>query len=211
VSELSKPPWKLKYDAKLHRLRCQGHILNLAAQSFLFVTDKETLTEYHEQSDSTKYNVSLAEIEKWRRQGPLGKLHNIVIYIQASIQREQKFWELSSGSRLIRDNDTRWNSWYSILAVAINLREAIDEYYQDFNAELSIDYADDILSNTDWETLTEIKGFLEKLSYTTKALELPETCIDLTLPNFEYILKVFETVKELNSTNHIVGPILNSG
>jgi hypothetical protein len=86
MSELSKPPWKLKYDAKTHRLRCQGHIVNLAAQSFLFVTDKETLDEFQDQSDSIKYNVLLAEIERWRRQGPLGKLHNIVVYIQASIQ-----------------------------------------------------------------------------------------------------------------------------
>jgi hypothetical protein len=119
--ELSKPPWKLKYDAKTHQLCCQGYILNLAAQSFLFVTDEETLNEFQDQSDSTKYNVSLAEIERWRRQGPLGKLHNIVVYIQASIQQEQKFWELSGGSRLIWDNNIRWNSWFLILTVAINL------------------------------------------------------------------------------------------
>jgi hypothetical protein len=59
--------------------------------------------------------------------------------------------------------------------------------------------------------LIEIKGFLEKLSHATKALESPESCIDLTLPNFEYLLKVFETAKELNSTNHIIGPMVNSG
>ncbi len=70
--------------------------------------------------------------------------------------------------------------------------------------------------------LIEIKGFLEKLSHATKALESPELCIDLTLPNFElcidltlpnfeYLLKVFKTAKELNSTNHIIGPIVNSG
>ena len=155
--------------------------------------------------------MSLAEIERWRQQGPLGKLHNIVVYIQASIQWEQKFWELSSGSRLTRDNDTRWNSWFSILTVAINLQEAIDEYCQEFKAELSVDHTDDILSNTDWETLTEIKGFLEKLLYSTKALESLESCIDLMLPNFEYILKIFETAKELNATNHIISPMVNSG
>jgi hypothetical protein len=59
--------------------------------------------------------------------------------------------------------------------------------------------------------LIEIKGFLEKLSHATKALESPTTCIDLTLPNFEYILKVFEAAKELNSTNYIMGPMVNSG
>ena len=175
------------------------------------MTDKEALTEYYEQSDSTKYTVSLVEIERWRRQGPLSKLYNIVVYIQALIQQEQKFWELSGGLRLIRDNDTRWNSWFLILAVAINLQEAIDEYCRDFNTELSVDHTDDILSDTDWEILTEIKGFLEKLSHATKALESPETCIDLTLPNFEYILKIFETTKELNATNPIIGLIVNSG
>jgi hypothetical protein len=46
--ELSTPPWKLKYDAKTYRLRCQGYILNLAAQSFLFVTDKETPDEFQD-------------------------------------------------------------------------------------------------------------------------------------------------------------------
>jgi hypothetical protein len=75
----------VKYNSKLHRLHCQGHVLNLAAQSFLFVTDKESLAEY-KYTDSTKYTVSLAEIKRWRQQGPLGKLHNIVVYIQASVQ-----------------------------------------------------------------------------------------------------------------------------
>ncbi len=58
--------------------------------------------------------------------------------------------------------------------------------------------------------LIEIKGFLKKLLYTTKALKSPELYIDLTLSNFEYLLKVFETTKELNSTNYIIGLILNS-
>jgi hypothetical protein len=57
----------------------------------------------------------------------------------------------------------------------------------------------------------EIKGFLEKLLYDTKALKSLETCIDLTLPNFKYILKIFEIAKELNSTNYIVSLMLNLG
>jgi hypothetical protein len=98
-----------------------------------------------------------------------------------------------------------------MLTVAINLQEAIGEYCRDFQAELSVDHNDDILSNNNWETLTEIKGFLEKLAHATKALESPETCIDLTLPNFEYNLKIFKTAKELNATNHIIGLMVNSG
>jgi hypothetical protein len=36
-------------------------------------------------------------------------------------------------------------------------------------------------------------------------------CINLTLPNFEYILKIFKTTKELNLTNYIIGLMFNSG
>jgi hypothetical protein len=33
----------IHYDPKVHRLRCQGHVIDLAAKAFLFVTDNETL------------------------------------------------------------------------------------------------------------------------------------------------------------------------
>jgi len=60
-SEL-KSQWRLKYDAKTHRIRCQGHILNLCTQAFLFVTNTDNLEEL---SNSTnKYNITLAEIDK---------------------------------------------------------------------------------------------------------------------------------------------------
>ncbi|KYK57504.1 putative AC9 transposase [Drechmeria coniospora] len=57
----------IQYDAKSHRLRCQCHIINLAAKAFLFVTDNEKL----ELEDSRLHNVTLKQIEAWRRKGPL--------------------------------------------------------------------------------------------------------------------------------------------
>ncbi len=61
-------------------------------------------------------------MENWRRKGPLGKLHNIVVYIQRSPQRIAAFLKLSSGKRLVRDNKTRWNSWYAMIDSAIQER-----------------------------------------------------------------------------------------
>ena len=61
-------------------------------------------------------------MESWRQQGPLGKLHNIVVYIQRSTQRIQAFKELSGGRRLVRDNSTRWNSWFTMIRTAIEPR-----------------------------------------------------------------------------------------
>ena len=61
-------------------------------------------------------------MENWRQQGPLGKLYNIVVYIQRSTQRIQAFKELSGGRRLVRDNSTRWNSWFIMICTAIKPR-----------------------------------------------------------------------------------------
>jgi len=202
--ELLKSQWRLKYDHKTHRLRCQGHIINLAARSFLFVTEREFLEEL----ETGGYDITLEEIREWRQRGPLGKLHNLVVHIQGSVQREQRFRELSGDHRLVRDNDTRWNSWFSMISTAINLRDAIDQYCASY-PENSI--RRDTLSEEDWEVLGEVKGFLEKLSMATKAIESSNSCIDIVIPVMEYILKQFETEKVKHTDQRIFGPMLNSG
>ncbi|TVY62384.1 putative AC transposase [Fusarium oxysporum f. sp. cubense] len=59
--------YDIQYNPKVHRLRCQGHIINLAAKAFLFVTDNEKL----ERDDAGLHNVTLKHIEAWRKKGPL--------------------------------------------------------------------------------------------------------------------------------------------
>ncbi len=205
--ELFTSQWKLNYNAKTHRLRCHGHILNLACQSFLFKTDNESITEI-EDDGTRKYNTTKADITKWRKYGPLGKLHNIVVFIQGSVQREQQFWELSNGLRLARDNSTRWNSWYTMLATALNLQDAIDKFCKRFTEK---EMEQDILNANDWLVIRDIKFFLEKIKESTKAMESPDSGLELTLPNMEYILNLFETNKTLNANHPVMGPMLNSG
>lgn len=69
----------------------------------------------------------------------------------------------------------------------------------------------DILSDDDWEVLIQIKAFLEKIEAATKALEGSSSCLDFTLPNFEYILRVFETAKIENADHPLIAPMINSG
>lgn len=101
-----------------------GHIINLSVNSFLFVTNIEDLELAQEE---TTTNESLESIQSWRKFGPLGKLHNIVVNIQASAQRMQEFCLLSKNRRPARDNKTRWNSWAHMLNVNVKfpVREAI--------------------------------------------------------------------------------------
>jgi hypothetical protein len=78
------------------------------------------------------------EVVKWRKSGPLGKLHNIVVYIKRSPQRLAQFKALSGGKGLIRDNSTRWNSWYAMLSRALQLKDIIDIYcfkYKDIDED----------------------------------------------------------------------------
>ena len=94
-----------------------------------------------------------------------------------------------------------------MIKTVINLREVLDEFC-DVHAKESM-YSD-ILSSNDWKALEEIKSFLEKIEHTTKALEGSKACIDLTLPNFEFILKIFESTKTLNADNDVIAPMINS-
>ena len=48
LSQALRRDFRLQYDPIHHRIRCQGHFINLAVKSFLFVTDKETLDEDEE-------------------------------------------------------------------------------------------------------------------------------------------------------------------
>jgi hypothetical protein len=108
LSGLLWEEYQILYNPTTHRLRCNGHIINLTAQSFLFQTDDEALAE--ENNISLLTTPTEVEMEQWRRKGPLAKLHNLVVYIQRSTQRIQLFHKLSDGLNLSRDNYTRWKS-----------------------------------------------------------------------------------------------------
>ncbi|KAF5981722.1 ribonuclease H-like protein [Fusarium bulbicola] len=184
--------YDIQCDPKVHRLRCQVHIINLAAKAFLFVTDNEKL----DRDDAGLHNVTLKHIEAWRKKGPLGRLHNFVVYIQRSVQRSQNY-----NRRLARDNDTRWSSWYTMLRAALNLRDAINRY---FNKWMDTDCAGDELSLEDWI-------ILENLKMTTKALESSFATLDNILLAMDFVLAQFEAGKEAAIDDPVMAPMYNSG
>lgn len=113
------PSW----NAVQHRIRCIGHVINLAVQAFLFHKDEEAVEvaiqaaeelqreEQHLNTHSEgEYNQDEATQEKWREIGALGKIHNIAVWLRRSTERYQAFLKLAK-KMLKRDNDTRWNSW----------------------------------------------------------------------------------------------------
>ncbi|KAF5228115.1 hypothetical protein FANTH_14595 [Fusarium anthophilum] len=70
----------LGFEGKTQRLRCFGHILNLAVKALLFRHNSEAF------EDDIQGNETLdaKAYELWRRKGPVGKLHNLIIWIHRS-------------------------------------------------------------------------------------------------------------------------------
>lgn len=73
------------FDAQKRRVRCVGHILNLVAKAVM-VGGGESLEAFEQELGSSARDDREALL-LWRRRGPVGKLHNIVVYICRSTQR----------------------------------------------------------------------------------------------------------------------------
>ncbi len=180
------------YDPLPHRLRCFGHIINLAVMEFLMGKRPPTTDGYHGPSDD--------EVEKWRKRGAIGKLHNIVVYITWTPQRLQTFTILSDGFRLRRDNDTRWNSWYKMVEWALRpkIRHAVTIFCAQEPA-----LQDDVLTPPDWTTLAEIHKFLEPFHDATIANEGMGDSISDVLPTMDYLLHHIEATKKTTVLPHL--------
>jgi hypothetical protein len=69
----------LGFKGKSRRLRCFGHVLNLAVKALLFGHSSEAFED-----DGENELVDSKAHELWRRKGPVGKLHNLVLWIHRS-------------------------------------------------------------------------------------------------------------------------------
>ncbi|KAK2926510.1 HAT, C-terminal dimerization domain [Fusarium oxysporum f. sp. vasinfectum] len=82
------------------------------------------------------------EVQLWRSKGPIGKLHNIIHWVQRSGQRIEKLHKLQSIENtalsledkttydVITDNATRWNSSEAMMERGYLLRNALDSLVQ---------------------------------------------------------------------------------
>ena len=76
-------------ESDSRRVRCFGHIINLAAKAFLFGKDADAF----EEESQVKKELTKLELVRdlWRKKGPLGKLHNTVSFIRKTPQRREAF------------------------------------------------------------------------------------------------------------------------
>ena len=175
----------VEYYALQRRLRCNGHIINSVVQAFLFGND---IADY-ESIDNL--SPSEFDLDKWRRWGPLGKLHNICFWIMGSAQRIQSFKKRSKVMPR-RDQGVRWNSWYQMIDRALTkIKTPIIQLLAEEPGLQS-----DHLSSDDWQTLTNIRDFLASFYDTTKATEGRHATLDKVLPSLEFMAVQFDLALE---------------
>ena len=108
---------------------------------FSDLVDIDELESYDkEEADGELINEE-AKKAKFKLLGPLGKAHNIVVYIRGSGARAEHFRKLA-GRMIPMDNRTRWNSWHNMLEVLLKEKAHIDKYCEDFEHELRKDLLD---------------------------------------------------------------------
>jgi hypothetical protein len=199
--------FNIRYDPHLHRLRCNGHILNLTANEFLFNTADEALAAYNNPGILEAALPSEKELDAWRKRGPLGKLHNLVVHIQRTPQRRTKFSALSHGLGLIRDDSTRWNSWKSEIDRALKpqIKEAIQRYCDRY-----IENKEDRLFPEDWGTLSKIKGILQAFEDAALSTEGRKSTLENVIPTMDFILDTLETACKTHPNDPFLGTCRNS-
>lgn len=83
LADLAK---SLSFDPSKKRLRCVGHVINLAADAFLTVGDPTDLDK-----NIIKEQPETEKLKLWREWGPIGKFHNTVIHITRSSRQKSVF------------------------------------------------------------------------------------------------------------------------
>ena len=94
------------------------------------------------------------------------------------------------------DNRTRWNGWYDMLFVLLNLRPAVKKYCSDYKDELE----EDLLSFVDQKKLCTIKDFLAPFTRATLTAEGDYTSIDSTLFTMDVLIKHLQNQIVSNSS-----------
>ncbi|KJZ69425.1 hypothetical protein HIM_11198 [Hirsutella minnesotensis 3608] len=196
----------IHWDARKQRIRCHGHVINLAVQAFLFVESKEAAQaalEEIERGDEVGLTADFATKIKaqkalgWRRLGPLGKVHNIAVHMRDSDYRWNLF-RRRAGRSLGLDNDTRWNSWFRLLDITLDLQEHVDWYQKKYYDDLQRDY----LAPEEWRILEETRAFLQPFWKITQLTEGRYATLDRTLFTMDVLHKHYTQSFEKYSERH---------
>lgn len=188
------------FDAKQARIRCHGHIINLTVQAFMFTKDPEAVEAAARRAEEAVNNDEEVDIEdtlaarfkkaaaeEWRQMGAIGKIHNFVVWLRLSNARYNEFLALA-GKMISLDNDTRWNSWFTMLEGALKLRSHVNKTLEKYYNEIKLDF----LTPEDWKILQDTYDFLQPFYRVTKETQYDFSTLDQTLYTMDFLISHFK-------------------
>jgi|SRR5579871_587557 len=115
-------------DVDSSRLRCLGHIINLVVKALLF---GKGVSKLERQLAGASFDEAF---KIWNSKGPIGKLHNICVYVNQNSTRMEMFKDCQAGEalqvyRLLVDGGIRWNSTEAMISRGM-LTHGIKYLYQ---------------------------------------------------------------------------------
>ncbi|KID97309.1 RecQ helicase TLH3, partial [Metarhizium majus ARSEF 297] len=196
-------------DPVAKRLRCSAHVMNIIVQSLISRSKAKKIQEDEQEGIDEAYerlcrlsqkegggSITKAQAtEEWREFPVLGKLHNLCIYSRSSTSIHNDF-KAKIGRALPRDNDTRWNSWFRLIDVAIERREEFMDWIQENHAKIE----KDALDHNDWNELRDIHAFLQ-VFHQISVRQGRENTLDEVLSHMDFLHHHFTQTKNKASSN----------
>ena len=130
---------ELRINGQERRVRCFGHIINLAAKALLFGNDASAF----EEELSNRSIVSQEEHARWIKKGPVGKVHiwvvathNSDILTKSLLELQRRAFQASDDPKerlkkpvtTILDVPTRWLSSFYMIKRALKLRQFYEHH-----------------------------------------------------------------------------------
>ena len=166
LQEQLNTPWQ----AEQRRLRCIGHMINIAVQAFFFAKDKAAVdfALYESQRSGLTIDDELSQLSEksddecgFIKIAPLQKILSFTSHLRRSDMQYNRFRTMA-GKVIRSPDDTKWNSYLNTFEDAIELKT----HYTSFCADNDKD--EYYLSASEWHLVQLTIDFLMPFKEATK-------------------------------------------
>ena len=195
------------------RLRCVGHIINLAVQAFFFAKNEEAIELAIQASTSSTTSVDeqlqlLSENEEdagWIKISPLQKVLSFVTAIRRS-DRLYNAFKKRAGKTIRAPNDTRWNSYFNTFEDAYELKGSYSAFIFEHNHLAAYE-----LTTSEWQLVEQTIAFLMPFKEATKQCEGDYITLDKVQLHMDALIEHFKEQRDLHHSHQSLhGSILTS-
>jgi hypothetical protein len=209
------------WTEKTRRLRCIGHIINLATQAFMFATNEEAAELAYERakltqldSDGTEsysgseYNIADTALAN---HPALAKLRSLAVILrddkfnQAFKQLSRSFPECPATIPKI-PGETRWNGWLLMIEEAFRTRPILNALFARHADALELV----VLTGDDWALLEHVHNFLVPFKEVTLKAEGHQATLNCFQPSMEFLINHFEEQQRKHSKHKTLLAPLNT-